>query len=343
MRCVGLVRTVLFSPEDLALVKGDPAERRRFLDDLLVLRTPRLAGVRADYERILRQRNTLLKTARPGPGSAARGSRPWPPSTSGTSSSPGRVRRSWPHACRSSTQLRPYVGKAYETVARGASREDAAMEYKPSFDLAGDPRGPRGGCWPRRSSRAAPTSWTAACPWSGRTATSSLLTLGNGDTRLPVRGYASHGESWSYALALKLASYDLLRAEGDDPILILDDVFAELDTERRDAARRPGRRRRAGAGHGGGRRRRPGRPGRGAVRRRRRGRRDGTPMTTDDERPETPDEEVRADDGLDLAKTISRSLASAAGRAGRPADPGHDVGSPPRHPARASGRPARRP
>ena len=61
-----------------------------------------------------------------------------------------------------------------------------------------------------------------------------MLTLGNGDTRLPVKGYASHGESWSFALALRLASYDLLRADGDDPILILDDVFAELDTERRD-------------------------------------------------------------------------------------------------------------
>ena len=59
---VGLVRTVLFSPEDLALVKGDPSERRRFLDDLLVLRTPRLAGLRADYDRVLKQRNSLLKS-----------------------------------------------------------------------------------------------------------------------------------------------------------------------------------------------------------------------------------------------------------------------------------------
>src|SRR6185503_7049303 len=60
---LGLVRTVIFSPEDLTLVKGDPSDRRRFLDDLLVLRVPRLAGVRSDYDRVLRQRNSLLKTA----------------------------------------------------------------------------------------------------------------------------------------------------------------------------------------------------------------------------------------------------------------------------------------
>ena len=80
-----------------------------------------------------------------------------------------------------------------------------------------------------------------------------LLTLGPGEeSRLPVKGYASHGESWSFALALRLASYDLLRADGDDPILILDDVFAELDADRRDPARRAGRRGGAGAGDRGG-------------------------------------------------------------------------------------------
>ena len=59
---VGVLRTVVFSPEDLAIVKGDPSERRRFLDELIVARWPRLAGVRADYDRVLRQRNTLLKS-----------------------------------------------------------------------------------------------------------------------------------------------------------------------------------------------------------------------------------------------------------------------------------------
>lgn len=60
---LGLLRTVLFAPEDLALVKGDPSERRRFMDELLVARAPRFAAVRADYERVLKQRNTLLRTA----------------------------------------------------------------------------------------------------------------------------------------------------------------------------------------------------------------------------------------------------------------------------------------
>ena len=121
-------------------------------------------------------------------------------------------------------------------------RRDAAttpsIDYKPSFELP-DGRGPtRADARPRRcsprSSAAATTSSTAASRWSGPHRDELLLTLGDGDAaRLPVKGYASHGESWSFALALRLASYDLLRADGDDPILILDDVFAELDTERR--------------------------------------------------------------------------------------------------------------
>ncbi|MEO5851792.1 MAG: DNA replication/repair protein RecF [Nocardioides sp.] len=232
---VGLVRTVLFSPEDLSLVKGDPSERRRFLDDLLVLRTPRLAGVRADYERILRQRNTLLKTARPGPGSVARRESAlatldvWDEQLARAGAEILTERIALVDA------LRPWVGKAYETVARGASREAAELDYQPSFEVD-DPE----------QSGGAEAAMTAALlarradeldrgvSLVGPHRDELLLTLGNGETRLPVRGYASHGESWSYALSLRLASYDLLRAEGDDPILILDDVFAELDTERRE-------------------------------------------------------------------------------------------------------------
>ncbi len=132
---LGLVRTVLFSPEDLALVKGDPSDRRRFLDDLLVLRTPRLAGVRADYDRVLRQRNSLLKTA----GAARRGS--------SSETSALATLEAWDaHLARTGAELlaerlalvealRPYLGKAYETVARGATREDAEIEYRPSFEL----------------------------------------------------------------------------------------------------------------------------------------------------------------------------------------------------------------
>ena len=238
---VGLVRTVVFSPEDLTLVKGDPAERRRFLDDLLVLRTPRLAGVRADYERILRQRNTLLKTA----GLARRAS------TQDSTLSTLGVWNS--HLARVGAEilaerlalvddLRPYVGNAYATVARGATRDAAEMTYKASFDLPEGTRaedGDRGvlteallAALAERQSDELDRGLSLVGPHRD----DLVLSLGQGEegtTRLAVRGYASHGESWSFALALRLAAYDLLRADGDDPILILDDVFAELDIERR--------------------------------------------------------------------------------------------------------------
>jgi DNA replication and repair protein RecF len=233
---VGLVRTVVFSPEDMTLVKGDPADRRRFLDDLLVLRTPRLAGVRADYERILRQRNTLLKTA----GAARRGSS----SQEGALSTLGV----WDaHLARTGAELlaerlalvdalRPYVGKAYETVARGATRDDAEIDYKPSFDLEGrTDRDDLVEGMLAEVERRRGDELDRGVSLVGPHRDELLLSLGHGpgEGRLPVKGYASHGESWSFALALRLASYDLLRADGDDPILILDDVFAELDTERR--------------------------------------------------------------------------------------------------------------
>ncbi len=234
---VGLVRTVIFAPDDLALVKGDPAGRRAFLDDLLVLRTPRLAGVRQDYERVLRQRNSLLKTA----GHARRGSS----SEEGALSTLGV----WDaHLARTGAEilaerlrlvaeLRPYVGNAYATVARGATSDDAGLEYQPSLDI-GDLTD-RASLTDRlleelelRRSDELDRGVSLVGPHRDELS----LTLGNGEpstTRLPVRGYASHGESWSFALALRLASYDLVRADGDDPILILDDVFAELDGERR--------------------------------------------------------------------------------------------------------------
>jgi DNA replication and repair protein RecF len=236
---IGLVRTVVFSPEDLALVKGDPSERRRFLDDLLVLRTPRLAGVRADYDRVLRQRNSLLKTAGLARGSAREAAL----STLGV----------WDdHLARTGAEilaerlalvdaLRPYVGAAYETVARGATREDARIAYRPSFELLDEtglrPSSREGlekailGEVARRQKDELDRGVTLVGPHRD----DLLLTLGHpGGEPLPVKGYASHGESWSFALALRLASYDLLRADGDDPILILDDVFAELDAERRE-------------------------------------------------------------------------------------------------------------
>ena len=247
---IGLVRTVVFAPDDLTLVKGDPSDRRRFLDDLLVLRTPRLAGVRSDYDRILRQRNSLLKTA----GLARGSSRDSAMSTLVVwDENLARVGAELLGARLQLVEdLRPYVGKAYESVARGASREDADLDYRASIDV--DPGLVTGR---RSSSTSEPSDSSSTSEPSlegallaaieerrkdeldrgislvGPHRDELLLTLGNADLRLPVKGYASHGESWSYALALRLASYDLLRADGDDPILVLDDVFAELDTERR--------------------------------------------------------------------------------------------------------------
>ncbi|WP_193613014.1 DNA replication/repair protein RecF [Nocardioides lijunqiniae] len=230
---VGLVRTVVFSPEDLTLVKGDPSDRRRFLDDLLVLRTPRLAGVRSDYDRILRQRNSLLKTA----GHARRGSTSQEGALSTLSVWDGQLARTGAELLRERLALvdalRPYVGNAYATVARGASRDDAQIEYRPSFELSDDLEAGLLAELERRRSDELDRGISLVGPHRDEL----LLTLGGppeaGGVRLPVKGYASHGESWSFALSLRLASYDLLRSDGDDPILILDDVFAELDTERR--------------------------------------------------------------------------------------------------------------
>ncbi|WP_182378603.1 DNA replication/repair protein RecF [Nocardioides sp. WS12] len=227
----GIVRTVVFSPEDLALVKGDPSQRRRFLDDLIVLRTPRMAGVLSDYERVLRQRNTLLKTMYAARGSSRESALAtlavWDDHLVATGTELLRARQAL------ATDLAPYLGKAYEAVARGASRDDARLEYQPSVPAPADGeeltdsfRAELG----RRQHDEIGRGVTLVGPHRD----DILLTLGPGDEqRLPVRGYASHGESWSFALALRLASYDLLRADGDDPILVLDDVFAELDSERR--------------------------------------------------------------------------------------------------------------
>ncbi|MDP2772081.1 MAG: DNA replication/repair protein RecF [Nocardioides sp.] len=233
---VGLVRTVVFSPEDLTLVKGDPSDRRRFLDDLLVLRTPRLAGVRADYDRILRQRNSLLKTA----GHARRGSTNQESALSTLGVWDSHLAHTGAEVLRERLELvatlRPYVGKAYATVARGASREDAEIDYRPSFELGDDLEASLLAELERRRGDELDRGVSLVGPHRDEL----LLTIGGpsgpdgtGGSRLPVKGYASHGESWSFALALRLASYDLLRSDGDDPILILDDVFAELDTERR--------------------------------------------------------------------------------------------------------------
>ncbi|MCZ4499469.1 MAG: recF [Marmoricola sp.] len=222
---LGLVRTVVFSPEDLALVKGDPAERRRFMDDLLVQIAPRFAGTRADYERVLKQRNSLLKTAR----QTRRGRENDETLISTLAVWDARLSELGAEIMRRRIQLvedlTPVVGKAYEAVARGAGKDDAVLTYRPSFAVEGDLEAAIHAELQLRRKDELDRAITLVGPHRDD------LGLALGD--LPVKGYASHGESWSFALALRLASYDLLRAAGDDPVLILDDVFAELDTGRR--------------------------------------------------------------------------------------------------------------
>ncbi len=228
---LGLVRTVVFSPEDLALVKGDPAERRGFLDELLVLLTPRYAGTRSDYDRVLKQRNSLLKTARVGGRSAAvlDTLSVWDANLARIGAEMIARRLSVLH------DVRPHVVAAYEAVAKGARVEAASLAYRcsvPDVDTEGDGS-------PEESAieeaivaelaRRRSDELDRGVSLVGPHRDDVVLSLGD----LPVRGYASHGESWSFALALRLAAYQLLRADGDDPILILDDVFAELDTTRR--------------------------------------------------------------------------------------------------------------
>ena len=248
---VGLVRTVLFSPEDLALVKGEPSDRRRFLDDLMVLRTPRMAGVKADYERVLRQRNALLKNAA---ADRRRGSDYFDSTLSVWNEQLVRLGAELT-AFRAGLvdDLVPLLAEAYASVAKDAGRNEATLRYLPSVPLEGPEQaqldeqleGPGAAGEPmaaptprerleqlflgeldRRRSEEVQRGITLVGPHRDELA----LSVGT----LPVKGYASHGESWSFALAMRLASYDLLRADGDDPILILDDVFAELDTDRRE-------------------------------------------------------------------------------------------------------------
>ena len=236
---LGIVRTVLFAPEDLALVKGDPGERRRFLDELITARSPRMAGVRSDYERILKQRNTLLKSAalarRHG---GRRGASP-----AGGDSSGGADLSTldvWDqHLARAGAELlarrldliaalQPLADKAYEQLAPGGG--PVALEYRSSAPGRAHTREDLFAQLTAALAEVRKQEIERGVTLVGPHRDDLVLRLGE----LPAKGYASHGESWSYALALRLASYDLLRAEGNEPVLILDDVFAELDARRRE-------------------------------------------------------------------------------------------------------------
>lgn len=225
---LGTLRTVLFAPEDLAVVKGDPSERRRFLDELLVVRAPRFSAVRADYDRVLKQRNALLKTAsaaRRAGGSALRTLDVWDAhlATAGAALLAGRLDLV--------DALAPVVDKAYASVSRGGAT--AGLEYVsslPADSLASRDRDVLAAALAAAVAALRDAELDRGVTLVGPHRDDLTLTIGE----LPARGYASHGESWSLALALRLASYDLLSSDGGEPVLILDDVFAELDASRRE-------------------------------------------------------------------------------------------------------------
>jgi DNA replication and repair protein RecF len=267
---LGILRAVLFAPEDLALVKGDPDQRRRYLDELLVSRAPRFAGVRSDYERVVRQRTALLKSARArmGPRGFARARPPGPdragdplgdeaanPAGVGL---PGSLDAWDEHLAVKGAELlagrleltaalRPLLTRSYAAVSgdavaatityrqRGSAKSEATAGEGADRDdpPAGEPAADRAQLAQglrEALARSRPDELERGVCLVGPHRDD--LELGIGE--LPSRGYASHGESWSMALALRLSGFELLRADGDDPVLLLDDVFAELDTGRRD-------------------------------------------------------------------------------------------------------------
>ena len=218
---VGVLRTVLFAPQDITLVGGEPGNRRKLLDEVLTVQAPRFVGVRSDYERVLKQRNALLKSAAVARGRADLSTLDaWDMQLArlGAELLSGRLNLV--------DALRPLVDKAYAEVSGGAAA--TSVEYEPSFDLGADRRD------------LAPSLLEALRAVRRDELDRGITLVGPhrdelqlGIGGLPARGHASHGETWSLALALRLASYELLRADGGEPVLILDDVFAELDANRR--------------------------------------------------------------------------------------------------------------
>ena len=230
---LGTLRTVLFAPEDLALVKGDPGERRRFLDDLLVTTAPRYAGLRADYVRVLKQRTALLKSAGghahlrgPARESMTATLDAWDVQLARTGAPllAGRLRLV--------AALRPHVEAAYEAVSGGSAGEASGISYRSSVlndDDEFEDVAALETVMLKALDRVRASELDRGICLVGPHRDELELSVG----ALPARGFASQGESWSLALALRLASFTLLRQGHEDPVLILDDVFAELDAGRR--------------------------------------------------------------------------------------------------------------
>lgn len=232
--------SVLFAPEDLALVRGEPSGRRRFLDELLILLSPRLSGVMADYDRVVRQRNTLLKSAR----------------ASGLKSTQLTTLDVWDDRLvdlgsqlieartRLVADLAPEVTRAYESIAGEDHNAGLTNQLSIFGGGDGDEMDEGEGLCDVISAQDAAVNFKKSLERLRRNELDRAVTLVGPHrddlvlqlNRMPARGYASHGESWSFALSLKLAAAQILRRDSatGDPVLILDDVFAELDEARRE-------------------------------------------------------------------------------------------------------------
>jgi DNA replication and repair protein RecF len=212
---LGAVQIVYFSPEDLDLVRGDPGNRRDFLDRLLITRSPRLAGVIADYERVVKQRNTLLKTR-----SSGAALQPWSEQLINIGANLTAERIALVAA------LNPFVSENYHNLNEV---KPASISYKSNTEGLTSNATNNVSVLTNRLEEVQYQEIERGTTLIGPHRDDLILTIGD----FPAKGYASHGESWSMAISLRIGSFNLLKQEGSDPILILDDVFAELDTSRR--------------------------------------------------------------------------------------------------------------
>ena len=212
----GIVQAIYFSPEDLDIVRGDPSERRRFIDQLLTLRSPRVAAVISDYERAVKQRNSLLKTR-----ASTQALEPWDKQVADFGGQLISLRLS------GLAQLTPLFNQIYKEIS---NVKPAEIIYKSSLEGISENATENSEKIMEKLITNRSSELERGLTLTGPHRDDLLLILGDHQ----VKGYASHGESWSIALSLKLATYNLLKSDGLSPILILDDVFSELDEDRRE-------------------------------------------------------------------------------------------------------------
>ena len=224
---LGILQTITFSPEDLILVKGDPGDKRHFLDELLVQKSSSYAGVKSDYDRVLKQRNALLKSAGPARknnlDSVLATLDVWNDQLVNFGSQIIFARN------QIINELLPYVSKSYAELA--PTSKALNIKYLPNVATESMTQTDLVVAMKEKLQERQQDELDRGLTLVGPHRDDMEVMIGE----LPAKGYASHGESWSVALALKLASFDLLKATSPagDPILILDDVFAELDAARR--------------------------------------------------------------------------------------------------------------